>query len=876
MDATRLTPAAAALLGYTILLSAPLRAQVSDYGLVNPSIAHRPKDLAAADLDQDGRVDVLTCSSPDGRVVVYSNLGQGLFEPGVELARYATTVNDVATGDFDGDGIVDVVVAAGSLEYLRGLGGGQFAAPVVIAPGLVWVTGLRAVDLEGDLDVDLVAVSFDADVDVLENLGSAVFAPPQRVYAAAFDWTIRDVDVRDLDGDGRGDLAAITEDYGYPMDTGELVVILQLPGGGFAPPQTIQLPAYMPTAVVAVDVDDDGLPDVLWGDRFSGELRWHRNLGAGQFTATGTLLATMRSIARLLALDLDADTDEDLLFTRNGAYSWQERIVGELVNLGGGVFTPGQIIDDTLYDPDLLTTADLDQDGTLDVLVATRAESVLWYPRLGAGYGAGAELTELVSYEGVVLSDVDGDGRVDVVSVWDSVRWFRQREDGTFERAREAPFDGISLDAHEMRDLDGDGDADLALVSWTASDELFWLSAGPTGLGAPRTIETFAPGMNFQSPYAADCDGDGDVDLFSAASGTGEVSWFENTGGATFASRVDIDTLDTPFPCPPVDLDGDGLCELVVVSDVGAAGDGLYVYANLGSGVFGGRQLVGTEPGPTLQVLPMDLDADGDQDLLRLDDLDPGGVVQWYENLGGLAFGAAQVVRQSQFGEYYQLRAHDWDLDGREDLMVMDGVLRQVDWSRNEGQGVLAAPVVLASGMRACTLLRVGDLDRDLDPDLVVLDSQMFGIRTYTNLRTLGTAYCASTVNSSGEVARLAVTGSETGAVNRLLLEASSLPPGVFGYFLTSLTQDQVPQPGGSQGILCLGGAIGRFSRPGEIQVSDPAGRMRLEIDLTLVPTPTGTTSVVAGQTWSYQGWFRDVNPTPTSNFTEGVAILYQ
>ena len=54
------------------------------------------------------------------------------------------------------------------------------------------------------------------------------------------------------------------------------------------------------------------------------------------------------------------------------------------------------------------------------------------------------------------------------------------------------------------------------------------------------------------------------------------------------------------------------------------------------------------------------------------------------------------------------------------------------------------------------------------------------------------------------------------------------------------------------------------------------SGEFSLVLDLTAVPTPTGSVAVQAGETWYWQTWFRDQNPTSTSNFTDGLSVLFQ
>jgi len=131
-------------------------------------------------------------------------------------------------------------------------------------------------------------------------------------------------------------------------------------------------------------------------------------------------------------------------------------------------------------------------------------------------------------------------------------------------------------------------------------------------------------------------------------------------------------------------------------------------------------------------------------------------------------------------------------------------------------------------------------------------------------------------VNSTGVPAEIIAIGNPVAAGNNVTLEASDLPLNSFGFFLTSQTQGFVANPGGSQGNLCLGGGIGRYVGPGQIQNSGTGGTISLALDLTLTPQPTGFVSVSAGETWNYQAWYRDaVGGSAVSNFTNGTELVF-
>ena len=134
----------------------------------------------------------------------------------------------------------------------------------------------------------------------------------------------------------------------------------------------------------------------------------------------------------------------------------------------------------------------------------------------------------------------------------------------------------------------------------------------------------------------------------------------------------------------------------------------------------------------------------------------------------------------------------------------------------------------------------------------------------------LGAAYCDSNPNSSGATAALTAVGSPSIAQNDVTFDVAALPTNQFGYLLMSDTQGFVPLFGGSQGNLCLGGQIVRFD--GDVLNSGATGSVSFSPDLTDLPQ---NTVFSPGETWSFQYWTRDANPTPTSNTSNGLEIQF-
>lgn len=138
-------------------------------------------------------------------------------------------------------------------------------------------------------------------------------------------------------------------------------------------------------------------------------------------------------------------------------------------------------------------------------------------------------------------------------------------------------------------------------------------------------------------------------------------------------------------------------------------------------------------------------------------------------------------------------------------------------------------------------------------------------------LAAIGQNYCGPAVpNSSGQPGEISAGGCTLVSANSLTLTASQLPANKFGYFLGGLTTGS-STPSGSQGTLCLGGAIGRFAK--QIQGTGAGGSFSIQVDLTSMP-PAVQTSVLPGDTWYFTAWFRE--GPGASNFTDGIGITFE
>lgn len=138
---------------------------------------------------------------------------------------------------------------------------------------------------------------------------------------------------------------------------------------------------------------------------------------------------------------------------------------------------------------------------------------------------------------------------------------------------------------------------------------------------------------------------------------------------------------------------------------------------------------------------------------------------------------------------------------------------------------------------------------------------------------SIGTNYCTAVPNSSGAAAVTSAAGSAAVVDQDFTLVAQNLPANQFGYFVVSATQGLIINPGGSQGHLCLAGQMGRFVAG--VQNSGTLGEISYMVNLNGLPNPVSV-AVQPGDTWNFTAWFRDQNPSTTSNFSDGLAVTFQ
>ena len=181
-------------------------------------------------------------------------------------------------------------------------------------------------------------------------------------------------------------------------------------------------------------------------------------------------------------------------------------------------------------------------------------------------------------------------------------------------------------------DLDGDGDVDvLSASSFHPYRMIAWYenSDGIRKFDTHQIISRDVPGAS--SVFAADLDEDGDLDVLSASQNDDKIAWYENRGGTGDFGSQNVITTNAlnARSVYASDIDGDGDLDVLSASSLDAK---VAWYENTdGRGTFGTQQVISRVARGATSVYAADLDGDGDVDVLSASSND--GKIAWYENL---------------------------------------------------------------------------------------------------------------------------------------------------------------------------------------------------------------------------------------------------
>ena len=364
--------------------------------------------FAAGDADQDGRMDLLFDVNGYGLALALGRTGRMLVDPAVLHRPYVALANSGMTedaADLDRDGRIDVVQQDNyRLLVRRNRGAGEWSTVDLPVPFLR--PRARAADVDGDGDDDLVVVNSDSAGGLLVFRLDAGFrftpVPQQSLAAATF------AGKGDFDRDGRDDLLILT-------GSGPVLQLLRSTGGTFAPPVTLFTGSVGWFAPGIWDWDGDQDLDLLVVAAYGSCAQLLVNDGNGNFALANPCAVQAQpswpNLSNMKLVDIDGDADADL-------FTWSYGSGLLLVN-NGGSFTLAQVINGVFGSALLKPTfADWDGDGDMDMLQLGGPAQLWLNSGNGTMVDETAARIGYMEFTGAGAADLDGDGDPDVLGVF--------------------------------------------------------------------------------------------------------------------------------------------------------------------------------------------------------------------------------------------------------------------------------------------------------------------------------------------------------------------------------------------------------------------------------------------------------------------------
>jgi hypothetical protein len=310
-------------------------------------------------------------------------------------------------------------------------------------------------------------------------------------------------------------------------------------------------------SVFAADMDGDGDMDILSTSSGDDIIAWYENDGDTNPTWTKNDLSSTGFLdgpRSVFATDIDGDGDMDfVLSSYSNDYIFLYRNNGA-ANPSWTRSTVGSRIEDGLTDGVLsVIAADMDGDGDKDIVSTSKDDNtIVWYENNngnGSSWTASVLTTNVSTPKSVYASDIDGDGDMDIVSAEYTFNGFNiQWHENNGNANPSWTTNGISDDPYDINsvfaaDMDGDGDMDIVSAEPTFN-VINWYENN-NGDGSSWTRERITRyASQARSVFAADMDGDGDMDIVSASSGDNTVAWYENNVDYNYTWNVSS-TLST-------------------------------------------------------------------------------------------------------------------------------------------------------------------------------------------------------------------------------------------------------------------------------------------------------------------------------------------
>jgi len=525
-----------------------------------------PSFMAIADINVDGKADLVTLSQFNGTGSVLLGRGDGGFQLPINFSADFQSAG-IAVGDFNGDARPDLAVTStsfpsGSVSVSLGNGNGTFGPrqifPAGNSPGSVALG-----DLNGDGMLDAaVANTGSSSLSVLLGNGNGSLLLATNI---AVDSTPRSLTITDFDGDNKSDLAVVLQNL-------DQISILAGNGDG-----TFQFPLNVavslnPVFMMSDDFNGDQIPDLVVAhtSQFGGAGSISLLLGIGDGSFQAPVSYALNGSPTMLDVgDFNGDGFRDVVVSQPSLSFSNLSNISEFFGKGDGTFQSAAKIN-TLA-PNSVAVVDFDGNGILDLAVDSSSFPRLISIFMGNGDGtfrAGTSVSLNIgsSVSPPVVGDFNNDMIPDLSVVGSSIiAVLLGNGDGTFQAPRTFNTNS-SPSSQAVADFNSDGNLDLVAGSNFSPNTVVALLGN--GNGTFQAPKSFTIVNTISALTTGEFNGDGRPDLVTASSNTNSVSVFLGNGDGTFSQQGDIPVGRNPLAVTVGDMNGDGF------ADIGTANSG--------------------------------------------------------------------------------------------------------------------------------------------------------------------------------------------------------------------------------------------------------------------------------------------------------------